>query len=62
MVRETTGGFTKKTSSEPPQMAAECCRQTLDVSGTVLESHKLDLCPHDKFSFMTRMIFVIDFC
>lgn len=52
-MRETTGGLTKKTGSDDPQMAAECCRQTLGVSGDVLESYKSDLPPHDEISFMT---------
>lgn len=62
MVRETTGGLTKKTCRDDPQMAAESCRQTQDVSGDVLDSYKSDFGPYDEISFMTRMTPASDFC
>lgn len=40
---ETTGGLTKKTCRDDPQMAAENCRLT--VNGDVLESYKSDFQP-----------------
>lgn len=60
MVRETTGGLTKRTCRDDPQMADESCRQTLDVSADELDSNKSDCCPHDEISFMTRMSLGID--
>ncbi len=38
----TTGGLTKKTCRDAPQMAAES--GSLNVNGDVLEGYKLDLC------------------
>lgn len=39
VVREILGGLTKKTCRE--EMAAESCRQTLDVNGDALQNYNL---------------------
>lgn len=41
VVREILGGLTKKTCREDVQMAAESCRQTLDVNGDALQNYNL---------------------